>query len=208
MIVFVTFAFTSTNMPSKFYVVWRGHRPGVYSSWDDCQKQIYGFAGAQYKSYKTLAEAKQAYENEAAERKAASGGPIAESISVDGACSSTNGMMEYRGVITGTKKEIFHQGPFHSGTNNIAEFLALVHALALCKQKNVKVPIYSDSVTAQAWLRKKKANTTCESSELNAEIFDMIARAEKWLAENTWENKVLKWETDRWGEIPADFGRK
>ncbi len=194
-------------MPSKFYVVWKGHRPGVYNSWEECLSQTHGFAGAQYKSFKTLAEAKAAFEEQAQERQAGNK-PLPDSISVDGACSSTNGMMEYRGVITGTKQEIFHQGPFPSGTNNIAEFLALVHALALCKQKNVTAPIYSDSATALAWIRKKKANTKCESSEVNAEIFDMIARAEKWLAENTWKNKVMKWETSRWGEIPADFGRK
>jgi hypothetical protein len=37
---------------------------------------------------------------------------------------------------------------------------------------------------------------------------EMIERAEKWLKENRYSNKIVKWETELWGEVPADFGRK
>lgn len=117
--------------------------------------------------------------------------------------------MEYRGVWTADKSEIFHYGPAKDGTNNIGEFLALVHALALLQKKNdPSTPIYSDSKTAIAWVKKKKANTQLKPTRHNAELFDMIHRAEKWLKENTWKNPIHKWETEHWGEIPADFGRK
>jgi ribonuclease HI len=116
--------------------------------------------------------------------------------------------MEYQGVYTASKKLIFHMGPFEEGTNNIGEFLAIVHALALCKKENIKLPIYSDSITAISWIKKKKANSKLVSTEKNEKLFDLIERAEKWLKENTYSNQILKWLTQVWGEIPADFGRK
>lgn len=33
----------------KFYVVWRGRKPGVYDNWDDCKQQVEGFGEAAYK---------------------------------------------------------------------------------------------------------------------------------------------------------------
>lgn len=42
----------------------------------------------------------------------------------------------------------------------------------------------------------------------NKSVFDLIERAEAWLNANTWQNPILKWDTENWGEIPADFGRK
>lgn len=47
--------------------------------------------------------------------------------------------MEYRGVDTKTRKQIFIQGPFEEGTNNIGEFLAIVHGLALLKKRMTTV---------------------------------------------------------------------
>lgn len=129
-------------------------------------------------------------------------------IAVDAACSGNPGAMEYRGVYLQTGREIFHYGPVH-GTNNIGEFLAIVHGLALLKQKNLPLmPIYSDSVNAQLWVSRRKCKTTLERNEKTEELYQMIERAEKWLRTNTYSNPILKWQTDKWGEIPADFGRK
>ncbi|GHV56601.1 hypothetical protein FACS1894182_03480 [Bacteroidia bacterium] len=116
--------------------------------------------------------------------------------------------MEYRGVYTDTRQEIFRIGPFQEGTNNIGEFLALVHGLALLKQQNSPLPVYSDSVTALAWVRNKKCKTTLQRSEVNRPLFELVDRAEKWLRNNTYATRILKWDTEHWGEIPADFGRK
>lgn len=133
---------------------------------------------------------------------------IKESLSVDAACSGNPGRMEYRGVDTGTGRVIFHVGPFEQATNNIGEFLALVHALALLKKQNLNLPVYSDSVTARAWVRNKKCKTTLERSPANRPVFELVERAEIWLQNNTCSNPVLIWDTKNWGEIPADFGRK
>jgi ribonuclease HI len=90
----------------------------------------------------------------------------------------------------------------------MGEFLAIVHALAHCKKHNITLPIYSDSRTAIAWVRNRLAKTTLERTAKNARVFELIQRAEDWLCTNTYVNHILKWETELWGENPADFGRK
>ncbi|MCL4118254.1 UNVERIFIED_CONTAM: hypothetical protein GTU68_012155 [Idotea baltica] len=169
-----------------------------------------GYPQAKYKSFKTLEEATAAYQRtpESFHKKTPTS-IIWASISVDAACSGNPGTMEYRGVETRSGAEIFRQGPFRLGTNNIGEFLAIVHALALLKKHDkAKVPIYSDSRTAMAWVRNKKVKTTLAKNPQNEILFEMMDRAISWLEENTYQNPILKWETKSWGEIPADFGRK
>lgn len=211
----------SKNKP-KVYVVWAGYQPGIYKTWEACQKQINGFPDAKYKAFanetlaqKAFSEGYAAYYTSTAESIPifATGNittekPITESIAVDAACDMQKRIMEYRGVYTKTRKVIFAQGPFEQATNNIGEFLAIVHALAHCKKHNIQLPIYTDSITALTWVDRKKANTKQEATEINAKVFDLIERAEKWLIENTYTNKLLKWDTQAWGEIPADYGRK
>jgi len=207
---------------NKFFVVWEGKEPGIYKSWEDCKRQVHGFEGAIYKGFATEAEAREAmvspcwdYVGKNAKVKKPStdeiakvGLPNMESLSVDAACSGNPGAMEYRGVYTKTGEEIFRQGPFQNGTNNIGEFLALVHGLALLKQKNSPLPIYTDSKTALAWVKAKKTKSLLEKNDANAVLFDLMSRAEKWLRENEYTTQIIKWETSVWGEIPADFGRK
>ncbi len=133
---------------------------------------------------------------------------IQEAIAVDAACSGNPGAMEYRGVYVATGKEIFHYGPVY-GTNNIGEFLAIVHGLALLQQRGLlTMPVYSDSVNAQLWVKRKKCKTTLERNDKTESLFQMIERAETWLRTHTYANPIIKWSTDQWGEIPADFGRK
>ena len=200
-------------MKNKFYTVWKGRKIGVFNSWEECKEQIFGFDGAQYKGFQTEIEAKNALQKSYwsfIEKKTLQINSNVEmpSFAVDAACSGNPGNMEYRGVRTETGKEIFRSKVFKNGTNNIGEFLAIVHCLALLKQKNSDLPIYSDSVNAQIWVKNGKCKTKLEKNEENEEIFDLIQRAEYWLKENSYTNKILKWNTEKWGEIPADFGRK
>ena len=205
----------------KYYTVWKGHKTGVFETWPECQLQIKNFQGAQYKSFATKATAVKAfeglYEDYIEKNKAKKGipkrgdqieGPNLNSISVDAASSGNPGVMEYRGVDTQTKALLFHKGPFQKATNNIGEFLALVHGLALLKNQESQVMLYTDSVTAMSWVRKKKCNTKLKSTKENQAVFVLIDRAEQWLQNNTFTTKVVKWDTKSWGEIPADFGRK
>lgn len=206
----------------KFYVVWQGHIPGIYESWPEAQRQVVGFEGAKYKSFPSLKAADDAYFGNSSDyigKKAKSTKRKTldpnyadkvdwNSIAVDAACSGNPGIMEYRGVNTQTGAEYFRLGPFKQGTNNVGEFLALVHGLAFLKQQKSTIPIYSDSRTAMAWVRNKKQKTSLKRTVVNDKLFILMERAERWLKANTWQNKIIKWETKEWGEIPADFGRK
>ncbi len=204
----------------KFYVVWKGRNPGIYTTWDDCEAQIIKFEGAAYKAFETRMEAEVAYAGNsnayiykktnavATKSSKTKGKPILKSISVDAAWNTKTKVMEYQGVVTNTKEVIFRKGPFQDATNNIGEFLAIVHGLALLKQRNSDLPIYSDSMTAIKWVKDAFANTKLLETDNNSEIFELIERAEFWLKNNTYTNNILKWETEAWGEIPADFGRK
>lgn len=130
-------------------------------------------------------------------------------IATDGACAGNPGMMEYRCVKVSTGEEVFHIGPLPDGTNNVAEYLALVHALALLfKQNDHTTPIYTDSATAVAWVRNRGCRTQLTPTDRNRKIFEMLARANLWLRSHTPLNPILRWNTPLWGEIPADFGRK
>jgi len=207
----------------KYYVVWVGLNPGIYDTWSECQAQIKGYPKATYKSFKSREEAEKAFKGSATEyisKGEKKEKVIADfkayldvidhnSISVDAACSNNPGLMEYRAVATISGEEIFKMGPFENGTNNVGEFLALVHALAYLKKANKEdVAIYSDSRTAMAWVRNKKLKTTLKKTMANEAIFTLIERAVKWLHSNDYKTTILKWDTVNWGEIPADFGRK
>ncbi len=211
---------------NNFFVVWDGKNPGIYDSWEKCKQQIHGYAGAKYKGFEAHQEAVEAYnspywdyvgKNASSKQKifpdkeallAKVGMPDFESLSVDAACSGNPGLMEYRGVYTRTGQEIFRKGPFKQGTNNVGEFLALVHGLAFLKQQNSNLPLYTDSVNAMGWVKAGKAKTKLVQTPENAVLFDLIERAEKWLSDNKFSTRILKWQTEAWGEIPADFGRK
>lgn len=203
----------------KYYVVWEGVEPGVYDSWDACKAQVTGYDRALYKSFPSRNEAEAAFHDNpwkhlnSGKKPRSNASPshpsiIRQSLAVDAACSGNPGRMEYRGVWVDDNTELFHVGPIEQGTNNIGEFLAIVHALALLKNDHRSIPIYTDSVNAIKWVEKKKCNTKLVQTEQNKLLFEWIARAEKWLRENHYTNPLLKWETKQWGEIPADFGRK
>jgi ribonuclease HI len=203
---------------SKYYVVWKGRRTGIFTSWEQCSAQVTGFPDAEYKSFASLEAAKAAFSGayEDHKGKPASSNqwlftptkPVLPSLSVDAACSGSPGPVEYRGVETKSGRQIFRLGPFQGGTNNIGEFLAIIHALQWLKENQKDWPVYSDSGTALAWLRNKKTKTTLNRNSANARLFEKITQAESWLLDNSYSYQVLKWDTQAWGENPADFGRK
>ena len=221
----------------KYYVVWRGLQPGIYLAWEECERQVKGFPNPKYKAFDTEAEAKKAFADpdyELGKPKdelqqprlpkievmkavkdgkeqlldlAAKSGLQLNALAVDAACSGNPGMMEYQGVYVATGQRIFHFGPMF-GTNNIGEFLAIVHALAYMKKQNISMPIYSDSRNAMSWVRQKKCRTKLERNAKTESLFQLIERAEKWLLDNTISVPIIKWDKTLWGETPADFGRK
>lgn len=212
----------------KSYVVWQGFHPGVYSTWAQCQKEISGFSDAKYKSFPTRAAAESAYAEgpdaywgKGGDSKKKKPTPTVDpddlaglgvdmsAWAVDAACKGNPGELEYQGVEIESGINLFHMGPYPEGTVNIGEFLAIVHALALLDHAGqYDTPIYSDSRIGRTWVEKGVCRTKLPASAENRKLFNLVRRAEKWLAEHKVRNPILKWETKVWGEIPADFGRK
>lgn len=212
----------------KFYVVWEGRSPGIYDSWEEAKIQVDGFPQARYKAFDDQTTATRAFRGSPDEQKAIlraiashrdSGlatfniddhpEVVRDSIAVDGACSRNPGPIEYRGVDVVTGAEIFHAGPFQGGTNNIAEYLGLIHALAfLHNTGNTHTVVYSDSRTAQSWVRRRGHASKITPTPGNAKILQLLARADAWIQSHPSHATILKWDTDHWGEIPADFNRK
>jgi len=210
----------------KFYVVWEGHRPGVYNTWAECQSQTSGFPGAKYKSFKSFADAQAAFDEshhdhigtsppgsgkktpDVSHEQLIAMGVDMEAYCVDAACSGNPGALEFQGV-TMDGQTLFHYGPFPEGTVNIGEFLAIVKALKILNEAgDHQRAIYSDSRIGMTWVRKKKAKSTLPLTPVTRPLLNLVEKAETWLQENSTSNPVLKWETSQWGEIPADFGRK
>ena len=201
----------------KFYVVWKGRKPVVFTTWADCEKQVKGFEGAQYKAFETRASAETALKGKFEDYKGkpqavrqwlfAPHPPRLPSVTVDAACSGSPGPLEYRGVNTENGEEIFRAGPFPDGTNNVGEFLAIARALEWLARRNLEWAVYTDSETAMSWVRARKCKTNLKRSPSNTMLFQLIARAEESL-KSFKSIRVFKWDTQAWGENPADFGRK
>ena len=204
---------------NKFYVIWRGKKTGVFNSWDECKANVSGFRNAKFKAFPSKTAAEQAFlfpykdfisdlikmPDTDLKNKA---GLIIPSYCVDASCIYNPGPVEFRCVDTSSQRIMFSEGPYVGGTNNIGEFLAIVHALSYLMQSGVSSPIYTDSQTAIQWVRTKKCKTKQIRNKQNAQLFDLINEAERWLSKNTYWNKVLKWNTKQWNENPADYKRK
>lgn len=216
----------------KYYVIFQGHNPGVYDDWNDAKEQIDGFSNPVYKGFASSGEATEAFRkymrkdekgelgrflSQASERALPKPGQPdymtnpevdLDAWAVDASCLGNPGKMEYQGVELMTGRTLFRIGPFDDATNNIGEFLAIVHAMALMAREGKYHNIYSDSVSGMAWVRTRKVKTQLKPTPRNAKVFELMARAVTWLNTHQFPAKVMKWQTERWGEIPADFGRK
>ena len=166
-------------MAKKYYVIWEGYEVGVFSSWEECKKYTSGYPTAKYKSFPTKEQAEKAFREDYRlywGKKATTTVPLSadydtNSIAVDAACSGNPGTMHYRGVDLSTGEIIFSQGPFMQATNNIGEFLAIVHALALMEQTGEQRTIYSDSKIAISWLNKKNVRPSSPPLRLIKRFF-------------------------------------
>lgn len=210
----------------KFYVVWEGLQPGIYDSWEECKAQVDGYKGAKYRAYDTCEAATAAFrkkmdveemqfytfltrKREIRPNYAANPEIKLNAIAVDAACNKNpGGMVEYQGVVVGTGEQLFHVGPFPGGTNNIGEYIGIVHALAYLGQRgDGTTPVYTDSQTALSWVRRRHNRSTVQLPP-DSKLKDLLDRADRWIATHSWLNPIYKWNTEEWGEIPADFGRK
>lgn len=200
----------------KFYVIWEGKKKWIFSSREECKDFVVGYRNARYKAFKTKEQAQQAFENgyemyyqaKPKEQWKTEDIPFERnSIAVDAACSGNPWKLEYQWIDLVTEKTIFYE-KFPLGTNNIGEFLAIVHGLIYLKKHKSDKAIYSDSKHAMKWVKEKKCKTQLENIKQTKKLFEIIKRAEGWLENNEYKNKILKRHTEERGEIPADFGNK
>lgn len=204
----------------KFYVVRKWKKNWIFDSREKCKECVNWYSDAKYKNFSNLADAETAlnewrekyYNSDSRKTEKIDKNQIYKtvpffkaSIAVDAACSLNPWILEYRWIDLQTWNEIFHE-KFELWTNNIGEFLAIVHGLKYLEWNDEKA-IYSDSRNAISRVEAKKCKTQFDFNQCE-KLKSAIENAEIWL-KNYWiKNKILKWNTEEWGEIPADFGRK
>ena len=171
----------------KWYVVWVGTEPGICDTWTECQLRTKGYQGARYKSFDNQQDAIEAWRN--------------------GYDEEARRVLRAIANAPRRKDEVDY--------TLIPEIIPGSWAVDAACSKNPGTmeyrgvtAIYSDSRTAQIWVRKRRCGTKLERTPQNARLLDIVARAEQWLQTHTTQNPIYKWQTDKWGEIPADFGRK
>ena len=148
-----------------FYVVRKGRRTGIFTTYAECEAQVKYYPGAIYKIFSTLAAAEYAlkygwnrsnkmpsnFNNCKVEINVSL--PSSPCLCTDGSKIKLNSI-EYRTVEYPSRKELFRYGPYPNGSNNIAEFLGLVATIRYCKHHSIELPIYTDSSVALIWVKK------------------------------------------------------
>ena len=143
---------------SKWYVIYRGRRVGVYDNWRECEQETRGFPDAKFASFDTYEEARCSFLKECIcgggdcewvqkafpsictsspsgdTWRTCEGGPEIPCVCTDAACTNpVGGDVEYRCVRISNKtaavEQLFAFGPFRLGSNNIGEYVGLVRAL-------------------------------------------------------------------------------
>jgi ribonuclease HI len=194
----------------KFYVVWNGREKGIFDSWETCRLSVVGFTGAKFKSFNSRIRAESEYGGNVPLPPEVSSG-IGMALTVDGACDGTLG--EFRGVLIPSCVETFRSVPFKHATNNVMEYLAIIRGLMWMDGRGLRIPLYSDSKIAIAWVSgADNLCHTCKSFAEGSETAREIIKYGGWLRSRTHKVGLLaclrKWDTITFGEIPADFGRK
>jgi len=157
-------------MAKKFYVVWQGRKPGIYTDWPTCLQQVDKFTGARYKSFPSLADAQSAFEGGSSSAGTSSKSKNKSNASsvktytakevlafdaytkifTDGGCEPNPGEAG-SGLALYCENELTQlwYGLYNPmGTNNTAELNALHQALLIAKREiNAKrtVAIFCDS---------------------------------------------------------------
>jgi ribonuclease HI len=161
-------------MGSKYYVVLEGRETGIFTDWDSCNKQVYKYPGAKFKSFKTREEAEFAFNNELADSSKTNttefkpeNKPPKHSLETlaneqvqdvevdikvftDGACDPNPGQAG-SGIAIYREDQIseLRYGLYNPcGTNNTAELNALHQALIISKSEldsGASVAVFCDS---------------------------------------------------------------
>ncbi|SDG13843.1 ribonuclease HI [Selenomonas sp. WCT3] len=173
-------------MPKKVYAVRAGRACGIFTTWDECKKQVDGYAGARYKGFTDVAEAlawlnggdrpAAPQRSSAVPRRAPRPHPARETASAipdseqdyviytDGSClRNPDGPGGWAAVVTnvrtGEVTELHEGNP--STTNNRMELSAAIAAMSFPDAPS-KIAIYTDSQYlkngfTKGWLKSWKS---------------------------------------------------
>lgn len=143
---------------AKFYAIRVGRKPGIYTTWPEAQKQVLKFAGAQYKSFATKAEA-EAYISGGNQMRLSDGHPNDVLLAyVDGSFNKV--MRQYgSGIVLLKNEEVLAKlsvpgnDPLYVDSYQIAgEVIATVEAVKWAKaQGEMRVVIYYDYQGIESW---------------------------------------------------------
>jgi len=132
--------------------------------------------------------------------------PVRDSIPTDG---YFHGVVEWQAVDLVSGQTIHASRPYEYGNINLAEFIAIVDALSLLHANgNTSTPVYSDSLTAIAWVKNRKMKTRHPRTGNAYRIMGLADASMDWLLDTKPMNPVRFWDNVLWGENPADYGRK
>ena len=177
--------------PKKYYAVARGRNPGIYSAWfgaAGAEIQVRGFAGARYKGFPSITEARQWMESlknsepiSASSKKKRSRitpdpqGIVPGDIIIytDGGCRGNPGPGGYGAVIIDGRKRVELSQGFRLTTNNRMELMACMAALEVLKKPS-NIALHSDSRYVvngieRGWARKWRANNWMRTKKDPAE---------------------------------------
>lgn len=186
----------------KYYVVWKGHKIGIYYNWYDCKKQVNGYNGAEFKSYDSMEEAKKYFVEYFDNTTKFQYSPYStKSFVVSGYCDNNFGKISFKTKLVSSDKAIFKELSI-MGTKNIADLIAIIEAVKLSKKIKRNLPIYTSSKTAIVWIKNKKCNHSLFYSKMTKDTFLLIDEIDKWLLNNEIENNIILWDSNAWGEFP------
>ena len=166
----------------NFYAVKKGVCPGIYKSWEECQRNVTGFSGAEFKGFKTLEEAEEYMGSSAATGAGANGEKEASDecfAFVDGSFNAVTKVYGYGGfLVDGGQKHILQgagSDPEMAEMRNVAgEICGCVAAVEKAIELGIKeIKIYYDYMGIEMWATGKwKRNKTG-----TAEYHDFMQKA-------------------------------
>lgn len=150
--------------PKKTYAVRRGRETGLFQTWAECQKQVIGFSGAEYKSFITLKEAEDYIKGATTEVVGEDFTTDDGNLSADVVIAYVDGSYDIRthqygsGVVIlwkGEKQEFSFKGdtPELADMRNVAgEIVGAQKAMEFAVENNAeKVVIYYDYEGIEKW---------------------------------------------------------
>lgn len=144
-------------MAKKVYAVKKGLKTGIFSTWEECKKQVHGFPGAQYKSFPTMQEAEAYLENSENLISQPEQDEDACIAYVDGSFDAAKSAYSYGCILLyqGSRMEMSKAffGTEDVSMRNVAgELEGAMAAMQYCEQNNIRnLHLYYDYQGIESW---------------------------------------------------------